>query len=284
MTEIFSPGWACCLDESMSIWFNRYTCPGWVFCPRKPHPWGNEYHSISCGTSGIMFGIEMVEGDHRPKEIPTDPTNAKGNTVGLLLRLCRSIYNSGRVVILDSGFCVLQGLIELRKLGVYASAIIKKRRYWPKHVPGKAMDKRMESKNIGEVDCIQGKLDNTDYNLFMMKEPDFTMKMMATYGALNPYSDERDSKRYTKDSDGNSTITTFKYTEPYSNHYRFRHCVNNHNNLRHHLSSIEGTWVTQRWPIRVLGFLLAISEVNTFLAFRHFVWHTEEESVTLRTF
>ena len=22
-----------CLDESMSIWFNRYTCPGWIFCP-----------------------------------------------------------------------------------------------------------------------------------------------------------------------------------------------------------------------------------------------------------
>ena len=283
MAEIFSPGWACCLDESMSIWFNRYTCPGWVFCPRKPHPWGNEYHTIGCGVCGIMFGIEMVEGEHAPK-IPADPTNEKGNTIGLLLRLCQSIYNSGRVVILDSGFCVLQGLIELRKLGVYASAIIKKRRYWPKHVPGKAMDKRMESKNIGEVDCIQGKLDNTDYNLLMMKEPDFTMKMMATYGALNPYPGERDSKRYVTGSDGKKSTTTFKYTEPYSNHYGFRHTIDDHNNLRHQVPSIEGTWITQRWPIRVLGFLLVISEVNAYLAFRHFVWHTPEESVPLRTF
>ena len=129
MTEIFTPGWSCCLDESMPIWCNRLSCPGWVFCFRKSHPWDNEYHSIICGTSGIMFGIEMVKGNHRPKEIPEDPTNAKGNTVGLLLRMCRSIYNSGRVVILDSGFCVLQALIELRKLGVYASAVIKKRRY-----------------------------------------------------------------------------------------------------------------------------------------------------------
>ena len=97
-------------------------------------PFGNEYHSICCGTSGIMFGIEMVEGKDRPKEIPPDPTNEKGNTIGLLLRLCSSIYNSGRVVILDSGFCVLQGLVELRRLGVYASAVIKKRRYWPRHM------------------------------------------------------------------------------------------------------------------------------------------------------
>ena len=121
------------------------------------------------------------------------------------------------------------------------------------------MDKRMETKEIGQFDAIRGKQDKVDYHLFMMKEPDFTMKMMATYGALNPYSDEKESKRYVKDSDGKSAITTFKYTEPYSNHYKFRHSIVDHNNLRHQVPSIEGTWVTRRWPIRVLGFLLAIS-------------------------
>jgi hypothetical protein len=35
-----------CLDKSMSIWHNQWTCPGWVFCPRKPHPFGNEYHTV----------------------------------------------------------------------------------------------------------------------------------------------------------------------------------------------------------------------------------------------
>jgi hypothetical protein len=33
----FSPGWVNCLDESMSVWTNRWTCPGWMFVPRKPH-------------------------------------------------------------------------------------------------------------------------------------------------------------------------------------------------------------------------------------------------------
>ena len=57
-------------------------------------PFGNEYHSICCGTSGIIFGIEMVEGKDHPKEIPADPTNEKGNTIGLLLRhcLCKQCY------------------------------------------------------------------------------------------------------------------------------------------------------------------------------------------------
>ena len=44
MAAVFAAGWVVCLDESMSIWFSRWTCPGWVFCPRKPHDKGNEYH------------------------------------------------------------------------------------------------------------------------------------------------------------------------------------------------------------------------------------------------
>ena len=58
MAEAFSPGWVVCLDESMSIWHSRWTCPGWVFCPRKPHPFGNEYHAIADEDFGIaLFGI-----------------------------------------------------------------------------------------------------------------------------------------------------------------------------------------------------------------------------------
>ena len=33
MTEQFTPSWVSCLDESMSTWTNRYSCPGWMFVP-----------------------------------------------------------------------------------------------------------------------------------------------------------------------------------------------------------------------------------------------------------
>ena len=62
MKEVFIPSWVSCLDESISIWTSRWTCPGWVYVPRKPHPQGNDYHSIACGESGIMYRIELVEG------------------------------------------------------------------------------------------------------------------------------------------------------------------------------------------------------------------------------
>ena len=121
MTEIFTPSWVSCLDESMSIWFNKWTCPGWMFVPRKLHPFGNEYHSVCCGETSIMWGIELVEGKDSPRERPKDPNESLLGKMGaLLLRMCRPIYGTAKVVILDSGFCVLKALIALRQTGIYA--------------------------------------------------------------------------------------------------------------------------------------------------------------------
>ena len=274
---VFVPRWAVCLDESLSIWTKKWTCPGWVFCPRKPHPFGNEYHSICCGLCAIMFGIDLVEGRDHPPELPSKDPNRNGPTVSLLLRMCESIYYSGRVVILDSGFCVMKGIVELYKRGVYAGAVIKKRRYWPKHVPGDAIDAYMNSKNIGDTASLTGNLDGVDYTIFAMKEPDYTSKIMANYGNL--HSDDRWEERSRRETmeDGSIVKKYFKYILPFQNHFTWRHCVDDHNNHRHQVPSIEGTWKTITWENRVFAFILAISEVNCWLAVRYFVWGERED-------
>jgi hypothetical protein len=209
MARIFIASWVSCLDESMSPWTSRWTCPGWMFVPRKPHPMGNEYHSICCGLSGIMYTIELVEGKDEPAQKPRDETNTKGKTVGLRLRLTKSIVGRGMVVILDSGFCVLQGLIELWKVGIFASAVIKKRRYWPKYVPGDDMDRHMEGKPIGSTDSLHGTLDGIPYDLFIMKDKDYNMKLMSTYGSLVDQGEEK--RRVTDDGE---TIHTSSIKSP----------------------------------------------------------------------
>ena len=180
----FSPSWVSCLDESMSVWTNTWTCPGWMFVPRKPHPMGNEYHSICCGVSGFMFAIELVKGKDRPPQLAPEIFSEHGKTTGLLLRLTESIHHSGRVVIMDSGFCVLQALVKLASFGVYSSAVIKKQRYWPKHIDGSAIDSHFDFKEVGKTDSLPGTLDGTNFKVFCMKEEDYVMKLMATYGAL----------------------------------------------------------------------------------------------------
>jgi hypothetical protein len=84
-----------------------------VFCPWQPWDTGNEYHTIACGVSSIIFHMEMVEGKKRAKDLGKIEFESLGKTVGLLLRMTRPIWNTGRVVILNSGFCVLLGIIEL---------------------------------------------------------------------------------------------------------------------------------------------------------------------------
>ena len=66
--------------------------PGRLFCPRKPHTFGNDYHSICYGLSGIVFDIELVEGKDFPGDTPPDIYEKIGNVVGLLVRLCHNIY------------------------------------------------------------------------------------------------------------------------------------------------------------------------------------------------
>ena len=63
-----------------------------------------------------------------PKDMSKLEHKELGTAVGLLLRLRESAFNTGKAAILDSGFCALKGIIELRKRGVYSTAVAKKRR------------------------------------------------------------------------------------------------------------------------------------------------------------
>ena len=68
MSLVFVPSWMSCLDESMMVWYTKFA-PGFMVVPRKPHPFGNEFHSICCCSCMIMYMVEMVEGKDRPKEL-----------------------------------------------------------------------------------------------------------------------------------------------------------------------------------------------------------------------
>ncbi len=52
--------------------------------------------------------------------------------------------------------------------------------------------------------------------------------------------------------------------------------MDDHNNFRHALPSIEDSWVTKRWEVRVFSFVLAITEVNALLAIWYFTFRDGE--------
>ena len=67
-------------------------------------------------------------------------------------------------------------------------ALIKKHHYWPKYIPGNNIICHLAEKGIGESDALQGMLDNVKFHVVAMKEPDYVMMFMTTYGTLAPFS------------------------------------------------------------------------------------------------
>ena len=103
-------------------------------------------------------------------------------TIGLLLHMLAPIFNLGFMVILNSGFCVLKAIIELHKKGVFASALIKKQHYWLKYIHGEEIKEHFAEKEIGATYSLVGKMDDVPYHVFSMKESDYIMSLMSTYG------------------------------------------------------------------------------------------------------
>jgi len=177
-----------------------------------------------------------------------------------MLRLSESLFHTSKAVVFDSGFCVLGGIIEMRKRGVFGQALIKKRRYWPKHVDGDAVARHFESKEVGDIDSWPGVMDGVSFHIFGMKEPDYIMSIMSTFGTLQRVGEGK--KRLYMDSNRQKVTKYIDYPEPIANHFNYRDAVDSNNRDRMSPIALEETWKTTRWPCRVFQFLLAVSEVN----------------------
>ena len=96
------------------------------------------------------------------------------------------------------------------------------------------------------MDALPGTLNGVPFYVFAMKEPDYLMNVMSTYGTLNSV-DGSITKRIWKDDNNEEKNATFNYTEVFHNHFAYRHVVDDNNNIRMQPLSIEMTWMTKEW-------------------------------------
>jgi hypothetical protein len=71
-----------------------------------------------------MFVIEIVKGKDNSKELGKPQCKELGKMIGSLFWMLCSVFNTGRYVVPDAGFCVLKALGELRQNGFFSSALI----------------------------------------------------------------------------------------------------------------------------------------------------------------
>ena len=121
MKKDFIPSWISRLDESMSVWMNKFTCIGFVFCPRKPHTNSNKYHTICCGEIVIMYVWDIVEGRYHTIKMgrPEFETIPNMMMVVLIIFPTRYLWRTGKSVIMETGFFIPKGQQEKRNRGVY---------------------------------------------------------------------------------------------------------------------------------------------------------------------
>ena len=238
----------------MSPWSNIYA-PGYMFVPRKPHPFGNEYHTIADGDQGkpIMWRAKIQEGKDRPMNgsSPLYPSQFEtfSTTAKLMLEMSEPIHGSGRVVMHDSGFCVTAGILALHDAGVFGQALMKKcGRYWPVNVPGDQIDDHFAEMSIGETDTLQQTIDGKNFLIHCTKDDGYVMKIMSTHGTLREVG-SHNTRRVV-----NGEVTNFTYTEPISRHNVAKHFVDDVNNRRHDPIGLDQGWPTKRWDHRQLTF------------------------------
>ena len=75
----------------------------------------------------------------------------------------------------------------------------------------------------------------------------------------------------------------FRYTQVFNNHFAYRHVVDDHNNFRMMEPCIEKSWRTIKWEKRVFAFVLAILEVNAWLAMRYLFCDLNMKLLDFRT-
>ena len=226
---------------------------------------GNLLHCGADALTRILYILELQEGKDRPSHLPVEkyanlfPDGSKCGP--LMMRLCEPLFGSGSVVIHDAGFANIPALIQLKKKGVFASCLLKKKRYWPKYSNGAANEAHMRNAPLGAIDALQGKFGGEEFAVYLMKDSKYTLQLASTYGKnLRAGPDKRRRHETT------NQLHTFKYSDTIADYYRGRHAADDHNHLRQGIASIEDGWQTKKYHQRMFAVALGMCETNSKLA------------------
>ncbi len=178
-----------------------------------------------------MFHIELKEGKDWSPQLGQKEFDDCGKTVGLMFQMSCNLWNLGKIVTMDSGFCVSKGIIAMKEKGVFGEAFVKPRgQRWSVLVPGKYIDEYFATKPISHCKTLEQLVDGVKFFIHCQKEEKCVTKIMSCHGDLTPVEDHKTSWDMTY-ADGLRSIVQFKYWEPISHHNQANHWVDDTNNL-----------------------------------------------------
>ena len=129
--------------------------------------------------------------------------------------------------------------------------LIKKRKYWPKYIKGDVIKQHFDEKTVGDCDSWKGNMDEVPFHVYAMKEPDYVMSLMSTYGT-NLRSGKETCREWV-DSDGtkkqqNSTILKWWAITSYTDTLSMTTTINDTHQLAWRLFGAPSTGPTVCFP------------------------------------
>lgn len=264
-TMNFSAAWLTCLDESMMTYMSE-RCPGFMVVKRKPHPFGNEIHTIACCFSHIVFYMELVEGKDQPKEGPFSIKEfiELGKVPSLVVRMSRPLWGTKRVVLLDSGFGQPACLAALLDKGLFGTCVIKKKRFWPRGIRGEDILTHMHGRDVGTLQVQTGDFQGAAMWVGALADSKHTSIMANTWATTSRVGG---NKRRRVGND----LVEFQYPEYQHWYYFGRHAVDDHNNIRQGCLSIEEAMAFKDWSLRFFSYVISSCAANAMLGYNYFV-------------
>jgi hypothetical protein len=92
---------------------------------------------------------------------------------------------------------------------------------WPKGINGDLITEHLNMFQVGQVNALLGTKQGRSFYVFALKEPDYNMLIMSTYGDLKEVPSAVAKQKYTAPGCNEPTSTTFNYTTTFANHYKY---------------------------------------------------------------
>ncbi len=89
----------------------------------------------------------------------------------------KNLWNTEKVVTMDSGFSVSKGILAMREKGVFGQSLVKPRgREWPLLVPSKYIDDYFQEKPIGYCKIFEQVVDGAKFLFAVRKRKTLSQK------------------------------------------------------------------------------------------------------------
>ncbi|OWY95099.1 hypothetical protein PHMEG_00034987, partial [Phytophthora megakarya] len=274
--DFVSPGNLLCVDECISAWKGREGkychdgLPHKTKIARKPEGKGTELKSIADGESGVLLGLELVEGKDRQRAKQYYREYGEGTAV--VLRLAAPYKGSGRTIVADSAFASVKTLVQLEAhLGLYFMGMVKTATV---EYPKQALTNWFETTPPRGSFKVYGSTTDLANKMYVMYWADRKPKtIICNRGTTLPGTDSVRPRHRLINREG--IYETLRYEKVISRPQMMElffskfSTIDIHDHYRQGSLAIEREWITRNWTHRLFSTILGMVVVDAYLAYRY---------------